>query len=103
MSFKFKHLLICLSQIRNYRCWRFGIFTIVRRRQRRGDSAAVFSCLADLPHRAWTGAPNFALDQLAGQRDNKGLDDVHGNGCLLLKAIGDDVTWQRNAPAASAS
>jgi hypothetical protein len=38
---------------------------IVQRRDRRGDTASVFSYLADLPHRAWAGTPGFALDQLA--------------------------------------
>ena len=61
---------------------------IVQRRERRGDSASVFSYLADLPHRAWTGAPSFALDQLAEQLE------AYGSDCRRLLQLNDMLPHQ---------
>ena len=61
---------------------------IVQQRERRGDSASVFSYLADLPHRAWTGAPGFALDQLAEQLEG------YSNDCRRLLQLNDMLPHQ---------
>jgi hypothetical protein len=61
---------------------------IVQRRDRRGDSASVFSYLADLPHRAWTGAPGFALDQLAEQLE------AYSNDCRRLLQLNEQLPHQ---------
>ena len=61
---------------------------IVQRRERRGDSASVFSYLADLPHLAWTGAPGFALDQLAEQLE------AYGNDCRRLLQLNEMLPHQ---------
>ncbi|MDB5949584.1 MAG: hypothetical protein JWR65_1439 [Massilia sp.] len=61
---------------------------IVQRRDRRGDSASVFSYLADLPHRPWTGAPDFALDQLADQLE------IYSNDCRRLLQLNEMLPHQ---------
>lgn len=61
---------------------------IVQRRERRGDSAAVFSYLAELPQRAWTGAPGFALDQLAEQLES------YSNDCRRLLQLNELLPHQ---------
>jgi hypothetical protein len=61
---------------------------IVHRRERRGDTASVFSYLAELPHRAWTGAPGFALDQLADQLEN------YSNDCRRLLQLNEQLPHQ---------
>ncbi|MDL2357703.1 MAG: hypothetical protein QFF03_20810 [Pseudomonadota bacterium] len=61
---------------------------IVQRRDKRGDAASVFSYLADLPHQPWTGAPDFALDQLAGQLEG------YGNDCRRLLQLNEQLPHQ---------
>ncbi len=61
---------------------------IVQRRERRGDSAAVFSYLAELPQRAWTGAPGFALDQLAEHLES------YSNDCRRLLQLNEQLPHQ---------
>ena len=61
---------------------------IVQRRERRGDSASVFSYLADLPHRPWTGAPGFALDQLADHLE------IYSDDCRRLLQLNEMLPHQ---------
>ncbi len=61
---------------------------IVQRRDRRGDAASVFSYLADLPHRAWTGAPDFALDELAEHLES------YSNDCRRLLQLNEQLPHQ---------
>lgn len=60
----------------------------MQRRERRGDAASVFSYLADLPHRAWTGAPGFALDDLAGHLES------YSNDCRRLLQLNEQLPHQ---------
>jgi hypothetical protein len=61
---------------------------IVQRRERRGDTASVFSYLADLPQQAWTGAPGFALEQLPEHLES------YSNDCRRLLQLNEQLPHQ---------
>lgn len=61
---------------------------IVQRRDNRGDTAAVFGYLAELPHAPWAGGDEFALDQLADQLE------IYRNDCRRLLQVNEQIPHQ---------